>query len=42
VRPDKREIVDLIRLDIEQKCHIVADQIEAVVVDDAIDIAGYR
>src|SRR5438477_11499143 len=34
------EVVDLIGLDIERKGHIVADQIEAVVVDHAIDVAA--
>ena len=34
------QIVDLIRLDIERKGHIVADQIEAVVIDHAIDVAA--
>ena len=34
------QIVNLIGLDIERKGHIVADQIEAMVVDDAIDVAA--
>ena len=34
------QIVDLIRLDIERQRHIVTYQIEAVVIDHAIDIAA--
>ena len=34
------QIVDLIHLDIERKRHVVAHQLEAVVIDHAIDVAA--
>src|SRR5262249_16350127 len=34
------QIVDLIRLDIERKRHVVTDEIEAVVIDHSIDVAA--
>ena len=33
------QIVDLVDLDIERKRHVVAQQLEAMVIEDAVDIA---
>jgi hypothetical protein len=33
------QIIDLVRLDIERKCHIVSDYLEAVMIEHRLDVS---
>jgi hypothetical protein len=34
-----REIIDFVDLDVERKCHIVSDKLEALVADQMFDVS---